>query len=80
MDADGEGEIVNLARRILDLTEDGRGEGEAGSHFQAGAPPPGVGASGQGQGQQQQQNGGQGQGDDHAALRASVHQALRSSR
>lgn len=82
MDADGEGEIVNLARRILDLTEDGRGDGE-GSHFQ---PVPG-GQTAQTQGGQQHAPGqaqgqgqGQGQGDDHAALRASVHQALKGGR
>lgn len=66
MEGDGEGEIASLARRILDLTEDGRVEGEGGSHFVSHA---------QGQAGKQDEEGGQGQG--HAALRASVHQALR---
>ena len=61
MDADGEGEIANLARRILDLTEDGvndqsRFTNKSGADGQA----PVVGS----------------QGSDHAALRASVRQAL----
>lgn len=62
-EGEGEGEITSLARRILDLTESGRVEGEGGSHF---AP----------QGQGQQGHGQQG-GGEHDALRASVHQALR---
>ena len=62
-EGEGEGEITSLARRILDLTESGRTEGEGGSHFTA---------------QPGQQQGGQGQqGGEHDALRASVHQALR---
>jgi hypothetical protein len=72
-DGDGEGEIVNLARRILDLTEDGRAEGEANSQFNAGPPPPGVGGA-------QHQSGQQEGGNDHAALRASVHSALKGGR
>ena len=58
LEADGDGEIASLARRILDLTEDGReGDGLA----------PGSGNDGDAAGNQ---------GSEHAALRASVRQAL----
>lgn len=64
MDQDGEGEISSLARRILDLTEEGgRGEGQGsglGTTRRDDAP---VGS----------------QSSDHAALRASVHRALSGS-
>ncbi|ODN94188.1 vacuolar protein 8 [Cryptococcus wingfieldii CBS 7118] len=73
-DQEGEGEIVSLARRILDLTEVGEEEGDA---FES-LPRPVVAAS---QGVQQYSSGGQGSqvgsvGSEHAALRASIHRAL----
>jgi vacuolar protein 8 len=63
LDQDGEGEIATLARRILDLTEDGR-QGEDSRFASRGGEQESAGQVGS-------QNG------DHAALRASVHQALR---
>ncbi|KAL7421643.1 Vacuolar protein 8 [Cryptotrichosporon argae] len=62
---DGEGEITGLARRILDFTDGNAGHGED-SHFAAA-------------GQQQAEVVPGSHASDHAALRASVHQALRGS-
>ena len=64
LDADGEGEIANLARRILDLTEEGAGESRFTNKSAA--------SNGVGGGDEQVGS----QGSDHAALRASVRQAL----
>ncbi|WVN88419.1 vacuolar protein 8 [Cryptococcus depauperatus CBS 7841] len=68
-DQEGEGEIVSLARRILDLTE----VGEEGDMFEdRGRPVPGNAN------QHPQPTGSQAGslGSEHAALRASVHRAL----
>jgi vacuolar protein 8 len=70
MDQDGEGEISSLARRILDLTEEGAGRAdgeEGGSRFST---------SGNGH---EEQVGSAGSGE-HAALRDSVRRALSGSR
>lgn len=71
-DQEGEGEIVSLARRILDLTE----VGEEGDEFgeRAGRNVP-VNSHGQAPGQGQTSQVGS-MGSEHAALRASVHRAL----
>jgi vacuolar protein 8 len=61
LDADGEGEIAGLARRILDLTENGQDGPE--SRFTN-------------RSERDEVAGSQGSGGDTAALRASVHRAL----
>lgn len=70
-DQEGEGEIVSLARRILDLTEVGEGD-EFGERGGRNVP---VSSHGQASGQGQTSNVGS-MGSEHAALRASVHRAL----
>ena len=79
MDTDGEGEIASLARRILDLTEEGAGRGGQGDprftgRNGAGGAGSGAGGAVAGGSEDTAQVGSQ--GSDHAALRASVHRAL----